>query len=423
MVRSLHPFRDYPGMKILSVSSIYQPNERGGAERTMRFLAEGLARTGHQSVVVSLSPDKAWRQTLNGVDAIYLPLANVYWPFFGEKKRWLAPIWHALETYNPIMGLRFGRILDEQTPDVVHFHNLLGFSVAAWVAARRRSIPIVQTVHDYYLGCANSTMFRRNRNCARQCTECRVLSYPRRRLAHLPYAVTAVSHRALGRLQGCGAVFPSTPTAIIRGCNIAASGQPAARTRRSGQPLRLGFLGRLDPLKGIEDLLTALSKVPSELVELVIGGKGAAGFEAHLRTIQCGGNVKFLGFVEPEIFFDRIDVLVTPSRWEDPLPRVVHEAMSHGVPVIGANIGGIPEMIESGKTGYLFNPGDTDGLRKLILKIAEADFDLAPLQDACYRRSDDYRFEKIFDEYMTVLRHAADRKPLPLSIESFRSPG
>ena len=65
-------------------------------------------------------------------------------------------MWHLLDLYNPWMGRVVGRILDAERPDLVHTHNIVGFSGAVWQAAKRRGLPLVHTIHDYSLLCANS---------------------------------------------------------------------------------------------------------------------------------------------------------------------------------------------------------------------------------------------------------------------------
>jgi glycosyltransferase involved in cell wall biosynthesis len=80
--------------------------------------------------------------------------------------------------------------------------------------------------------------------------------------------------------------------------------------------------------------------------------------------------VRFLGHVKPQEFFSEIDVLVVPSLWNEPMGRVVVEAYGMGVPVLGARRGGIPELIDDGVTGLLFEPEVADVVR-VLTRIAD----------------------------------------------------
>ena len=191
-------------MKVVFVGSLYAPNGVGGAERTVQTIAQEAVRRGHEAAVISLAPDGVARSgELNGVRTYYVPLANVHYPFSplprGAVRR---ALWHAIDAYNPWMARRVGRILDREQPDVLQTGNLLGFSAAVWHAARRRSIPVVQMLHDYYMGCGNSSMFKNGENCTRQCTACRVFTAPRRAMSDIPEAVISLSARLLERVEG-----------------------------------------------------------------------------------------------------------------------------------------------------------------------------------------------------------------------------
>jgi glycosyltransferase involved in cell wall biosynthesis len=70
-----------------------------------------------------------------------------------------------MDIYNPLMAWEVKKIIDREQPDLVHTHNLQGFSVAAWKVVKKRGLPLVHTMHDYYLLCPRNTMFGGGRNC------------------------------------------------------------------------------------------------------------------------------------------------------------------------------------------------------------------------------------------------------------------
>lgn len=84
-------------------------------------------------------------------------------------------------------------------------------------------------------------------------------------------------------------------------------------------------------------------------------------------TIEWYGSDRF----NKDIFFSNVDFTVVPSVWYENLPGVVYESLSYGIPVIASNIGGIPEMVEDGKNGLLFEPGNADELLQKLVQVSD----------------------------------------------------
>jgi glycosyltransferase involved in cell wall biosynthesis len=172
------------------------------------------------------------------------------------------------------------------------------------------------------------------------------------------------------------------------------------------KPFRLGFLGQLKPSKGIQLLLQAVAELPGNDYELRIGGKGPEKYVDYLKTRYKSPNIYFLEFVDPDIFFSNIDLLVVPSLWHEPLGRTILEAYAHGVPVIGSNRGGIPELIDIGKTGYVFNPDHPDSVISLIDKIKQNPDLLVRMQNSAINKSQAFLPERSLSEYITTYQDA-----------------
>ena len=399
-------------MRIAFVNTLYWPHGGSGAEATLRVLASHLAGIGHDCVIVTLSPDRAEsRGEIEGIPVFYLPLDNLFWPYHGHRPRLLRPGFQLLDAYNPLMRRRLGRALARIRPDVVHCHNLMGFSVSAWVAAERLGIPVVQTLHDYNLACPRSAMWRPGRgNCAVPCTECRLFAAPRRHLSRIPHAVTSVSHRVLDRIAATG-VFPDPSRArIVRGNNP----EPVAAAAAPDGPLRLGFLGRLNPTKGIETLIDAFAGLPPGAATLAIAGRGEPGYEAalHARAAPHAG-IAFHGQVVPSDFLSAIDLLVIPSIWEDPFPRVFHEALAHGVPSLVSPLGGLPEVIEPGRTGIIASAATAAGVRAALEQVLRGEWHPRAMRAACRAAAAAYAPARIAGQYEAILAAAAVRGPIP----------
>jgi glycosyltransferase involved in cell wall biosynthesis len=168
--------------------------------------------------------------------------------------------------------------------------------------------------------------------------------------------------------------------------------------------LRLGYLGQLAPNKGLDRLLACVRKLPRDEYQLWVGGKGNESHVHCLKTRYRAPNIYFLGFVAPDRFFQHIDVLVVPSLWNDPLPRNIFEAYSNGVPVIGSNRGGIPEIIDIGTTGFIFDPDHSDMLLSLLAKIKHTPDLLAQMRRNCFIKSQEFLPEPSLSKYLDIYR-------------------
>ncbi len=403
-------------MKVLFVSTLYYPNGIGGAEQTVKLLAEGLVRAGDEAVVVSLASDRqlAFR-VVEGVRAHYVPLFNLYFPYSGaHRPSWARAVWQLLETSNPVMAARLGALVDREAPDLVHVHNASGFSCAIWAQLAKRGVPVVQTLHDRYTVCSNSAMHRNGHNCTKRCLHCRILCAPRLRLSRKVDALTTVSAHLWQRISANapGAFAGVALRRVIHGCNEDVAPKATVLHPDPTVPLRLGFLGRLQPIKGVEVLLKAAERIGPQKLQVRVGGTGETQYESQLRERFAGPGVEFLGHVAAADFLSDIDFLVAPSIWEEALPRVVHEAFAYGVPVIASAIGGFPEMISHGVTGFMVPPGDVAALQALIQHLIDTPPDWRLLSSACLRESKRFAFERIFCQYRdiwqdTLTAHAA----------------
>ncbi|MEQ8964381.1 MAG: glycosyltransferase family 4 protein [Azospirillaceae bacterium] len=361
-------------MHILFVTSLFGERAIGGAEASVDLIARAHVARGGRATVLSLG-DRERRSSRGGLDHREIPLANRYWPWDRRPRSAVERLdWHARDAWNPVMAHRVRRAVVEIRPDLVQFHNLKGFSAAVVPAARRCGVPTVQVCHDYYPACARCVMQRGETPCARPCRECRIFSAPGRRASRRHDAAIGVGREMFDRLlaAGCFAGVPrlgviADPVALPdRGSY--AGGRPA---EAPGAPLRLGFMGRLEPVKGLETLIDALARLPRGTARLAVAGTGEAGYLDGLRRRAEGLPVTFLGHRPAADVLDGLDLMVVPSIWAEPFGRVTAEAQAHGVPVAASAIGGSLDLIEPGRTGFLFPPGDADALAALLRRLAE----------------------------------------------------
>jgi glycosyltransferase involved in cell wall biosynthesis len=134
------------------------------------------------------------------------------------------------------------------------------------------------------------------------------------------------------------------------------------------------YIGRLEPRKGFQDFLKMAELVSKEIegVDFFVLGEGSLREYAEaVSKKRCNGRLKILGYVNHERVIDIISqatALVLPSYVEG-LPTVCLEALASGTPVIATRLGGIPEVVIEGKTGFLFSPGDVNRCRDRVLLL------------------------------------------------------
>lgn len=393
-------------MKICLIHTMYYPYKEGGAELTVQQIAEGLAARGHEVVVISAGKHEEIRFH-NGVKIYEIKIANLYWPFeHSIAKVLLKPLWHLLDSYNPVMAWRVGEILNAECPDVVQVHNLAGFSVAVWVQVKRRGLPLVQVLHDYYHLCVRSTMFSNEHNCNRQCTVCRLYRTSNRYLSSLVDTVVGVSRFVL-EAHVSRALFPHARQRVIH------NGYTLRRTvvpGHIGEKVRFGYIGRLHPTKGLDLLIDAFLALNAPETELLIAGEGEPTYVSALKRRTQGTTVKFLGYTSHEAFYPAIDVLIVPSIWHDPFPGVCKEALAWGKPVIAARRGGIPEMVVDQETGFLFEPKEPSSLLFAMRTMLAQRDDYYRFSAACIERAKEFSEEKMIESYEALMQEALGRR-------------
>jgi glycosyltransferase involved in cell wall biosynthesis len=356
--------------RILLVNTLYPPNVMGGAEISVRMIAEAMAARGFAVAVLSVHKDaQERRETRNGVDLFFLPHGNVYWPY--DKRRWWHKLgklaWHALNLHNPRLHRRIGAVVRAFKPDVVHVNVTTMVGMSAWWWARRLRLPVIQTLHDYNLLCTNGSMMKHGKPCARSCTACRPFSALKRSCTTDTVTVAVgVSRFTLDR--HCAAGFFANAERIVIGNQVSPVAELPRPAPAAGN-VRFGFLGRLEPAKGIDRLLAAWATM-SPRPRLLIAGTGTPEYTAELQEKYRDPALTFLGWTAAGPFLaEQIDCLVVPSVFNEPFGRVVIEAYVHGVPVLGSNRGGMEELVVEGETGMHLDP---DGDIAAVLRTAMA---------------------------------------------------
>src|SRR5262249_43713902 len=150
-------------------------------------------------------------------------------------------------------------------------NSLYGLTTSLWSKARARHIPVVHTVHDYYLTCARSTRFKNDIRCQSSCISCSCLTKGRRRATAFVDTVVSVSERTLAIHHECGLFRDGVNQVIVRNPSPKVQGS-VLPVQKEGDEVVFGFIGRPTLEKGIFELLSSFQKMPKGSARLLIAG-------------------------------------------------------------------------------------------------------------------------------------------------------
>jgi glycosyltransferase involved in cell wall biosynthesis len=407
-------------VKIVQVVGWYFPDSIGGTEVYVAALARRFRAAGHHVLIAAPDPGGA------GVRTYEVDETPVY--------RYPTPLAITRDEAQGRTSTRgtgaFHEWLAAQRPDVVHAHTFVtGLGLPELAAARRAGARVIVTTHSSSLGflCQRGTlMWHGDTLCDGivdrvRCAECElehrgagpVVSTL---LARMPHAVGAavrvlpgkpgtalamaelIDHNlarqrelfeladmfvVLTRRAADIVVANGAPTSKVAVNRLGISQDAAAlppRAARNGGRVRVGYVGRYDPIKGVHDLADAVKRLPIDLpIDVEFRGPSTAEPDRGVRELlqrTLGGDrrVRFGEVVAADDVLGVLggyDVICCPSRCLEGGPTVGLEALAAGTPVIAANAGGVAEVIEDGVNGRLVPVGDVAALSRALAEVAD----------------------------------------------------
>ncbi|MGB3534302.1 MAG: glycosyltransferase [Microcoleaceae cyanobacterium] len=339
-------------MRILSVHNRYQI--RGGEDESREAEEQLLRDHGHHVEVYEENNDRVSQ--------------------LGYLKVAIRTVW-SVESYNQVR-----QILQQSDYDLIHVQNFFPLiSPSVYYAAQAEGVPVIQSLRNYRLLCANGFLFREGKVCE----DCLNYKNPIPGIIHrcyrnsLPGTLTVSAmqtvHRAMESWTKQVNLF-ITLTEFSRNKFIQ-SGLPADKivvkpnfiSQNSGTGKGSGgyafYVGRLSAEKGIETLLSAWKQL-GERIPLKIVGDGPLSEQVQQVAAEFP-QIEWLGrqpLKEVYQLIGEAKFLIFPSLWYETFGRVAIEAFAKGTPVIAANIGAIAELIQDHKNGLLFTPGNPQEL-------------------------------------------------------------
>lgn len=364
-------------MKIGIFSNFYPPSERGGAELIAARVAHEFSRRGHDVFVLStMSLSRPGDLRVHRVEAAvervyrFFPLNTYHISRAGWFPLPVRLLWHLVDLHGPLPHRQIDRLLQDEQPEVIFTHNLKGLGVRAARCIQKAGIRHIHTVHDVQLSIPSGVLnfgeedAGLNRGMVRMWYEQMAMHALGR-----PDVVISPSHFLADFYRARG-FFAQTRMEVI--ANPAPSGREVNPLRKeSSGPLRLLFVGQLEPHKGVRLLLEAVRGLDVPY-ELHLAGEGSLAREV-LRETEKNRHLFSHGFISLEHIRNLMsgtDAVVLPSLCYENSPTVIYESFQSGVPVIASRIGGIPELVEDGQNGLLFEPGRVESLREALQRFA-----------------------------------------------------
>ena len=379
--------------RILIVNKFYYP--RGGDCIVAMNLERLLKEQGHEVAVFAMqyheNIDSGWNQ------------------YYASQVDMMGGVSSKIHAFNRIMGLgdiktSFNRILNDFKPDIVHLHNIHSY-ISPIVAklAKRQGCRVVWTLHDYKLVCPSYACLLNGRPCEKCIGHSKTYVTKTRCLK----SSIAASSMAYIEVQKWNRYKLESITDAF----ICPSQFMASKMRKDGfnpkklhvvcnhiDPVKLElynslndthedfyvYVGRLSTEKGVETLLRVASKLP---YTLMIAGDGP--LMKKLNDIYFGyGNIRFLGHQNAEQVAELLSKArfsVVPSEWYENNPLSVIESLCAGTPVVGARIGGIPELLNE-NNGITFAAGNKNELTNAINKAFVKQWDNTSIKNLAIKK-------------------------------------
>jgi glycosyltransferase involved in cell wall biosynthesis len=353
---------------------------RGGAERVLFEEMRLLKQAGHEVAVYSRANSK---NEASEYQELFPPEIETERVAFNAKA--LSTVREIIYSVDARTGLR--KVIERFKPDIAHAHNIYGrLSLSVLDELKARGVPTVMTLHDYKLICPSYLMLNHGKVCEKckanrfyhaVATKCHKDSY----LASMVYGFETWMGVFLKKHDQVS--YFISPSLFLRNkvMEFGWDGDRVVHVRNFIDGSSVGFcdepgryllyMGRLSREKGVRTLLAAMKGL-SSATSLKIAGDGPERGELEDLARREDLDVEFAGHLAGSELASAVSgamALIVPSECYENAPLSVLEAFAFGRPVIGARIGGIPEMIEDGTDGYLFEPGNASDLRKKIEQL------------------------------------------------------
>jgi glycosyltransferase involved in cell wall biosynthesis len=379
-------------MKILIASATYPPAYNGQAT-FIANLAEGLAKRGNEvSVVTTLARGQSRQVEQNGVHVFSLSSVE------------LKPL-HEEAYMNLLPGRQVRQAFELFRPEIVHLHDHYPLSESVLRYARRHGLPVVGTNHFVPENLAPYVPLLPGLKAWFS----RLMWWWMKRVYDGLDLVTAPSATAVDILKSQGVKAPLCAVSCgvsFERFHVDGGNDRRAIRRRYGldeKQTAFLFVGRVDAEKKVDVLIRAVRKLSRPDIQLVVTGNGAAlrGYQDLARVLGIQDQVHFTGFVSREdlpCLLNSVDVFSMPSEAEL-LSIASLEAMASGLPLLLARSRALPELVDQGENGYLFEPGDVDDAARCMALLADHPERWGDMGAASLEKVQEHNLERVLQRY------------------------
>ena len=416
-------------MKVLQVNNYAYL--KGGSEKVMFETIDVLRKKGHQVCTFSMADEKN-RDDINGKYVYIKPY---------EERDGIIQSFTAVRNffYNKDVERVFAEVVECFCPDVIHMHIVYGrLTNAVMKVAARYKVPVVQSVHEFRLICPTYTCLTPHNDICEDCAgsllniscvykrcskgslansilvaaECKYRDWffgPRKYVSGFIMVSKFIMNKLIQHFPDikdkCFHLYNSIDTKYYR---------QFVNLKKFTEEHYFLYFGRLSYEKGIMTLLDFFEK--NHQLKLKVVGTGPLK-ETMVKSIEERqmSNVDILGFRSGEELYKLIAnayFTIVPSEWYENNPLTVIESLASGTPVIGNNIGGIPEIISDGMTGYIYDykvRGDFERCIEASMSLSEEAYGnmVKSCTETAYGLFDnDIHYERLLEVYNTVIKES-----------------
>jgi glycosyltransferase involved in cell wall biosynthesis len=368
-------------MKIAIINNLYAPWVRGGSDKVVERIVNGLEKAGHEVFIITTAPKESRTEKIYYLESIFYNL--------NQYPLWQRFFWHLFDSINFLKAAEVKKILKEEKPDLVITNNLMGLGFLLPGLLRKLKIRHFHILHDIQLLHPSGLMFWGKEKILAG-FPAKIYQAINRALFATPTAVVSPSQWLLDLHLKRG-FFKKSPTKVLPN-HFRDIGFAAQIAGEKKEIFTFFYVGQIEIHKGVKLLVETFLKFSENFkAELIIAGPGSQ-LEAIKKISARRPEIKILGrkdSAEVADFMRRSNCLVVPSLCYENSPTVIYEAIAAGLPVIGARIGGITELIEAAG-GILFEPGSqADLLEKMKLVFTHPEeSDRIKAKEAAYQPSD-----------------------------------
>ena len=382
-------------MKVVVINSLFKPQARGGAEIVAETIAQGLMARGDEVSVISVGRNSLQEQ-IDGLPVFRIKPVNIFnFLDINSQSVIYRLLWHFFDMFNIIQASHVYKVLHKEKPDLVIANNLKGLGYLVPLAIKLSKIKYTQIIHDAQL-LHPSGLFTEKKSSGFFVTMygglCRLL-FGRPDLVVFPSNYIKKIYEEKGFFSGAARMVLGNP--------IAQSDIPIT----AHQGLNFLFLGQIEKYKGVETLIKAFSSLSGE-ARLWLVGDGNY-LDSAKQLAQTDSRIKFWGRLAPseieQNVWPNVDILINPSEVPESFGLVVLEAYAHGVPVVASNIGALPELIASDKTGWLFRAGDSVDLASKLRLIIDNSHISKQLSNNCLDWAKQFTLGSYLDKIISAI--------------------